>query len=171
MSEDREFTYFCPCGEPVGSRHDTTRDPRIITSKKARAFEFGYDEVERRVDFHCLCGRDYDGTGKWVDREEVERRPIPEAMFVAKPEIEPHFNQSLGMEIESRKHLEAMQEKFGVEDVVVKGDGEKFVPRDFEHQHTEAVAALEENSRLAAHATPVEDGLEIEEFTHLEEAS
>jgi len=93
VSDDREFTYFCPCGQPVVSRHDPNRDPRIIIAKKARTYEFGYDEVETRVDVRCLCGLDYDGTGKWVDSEEVERRPIPVAMFVSKPEIPPHFNQ------------------------------------------------------------------------------
>lgn len=54
----------------------------------------------------------------------------PVAMFVAKPEIEPHFNRSLGQHVESRKHLEHLQAKHGCSDVVVKEGTPDWVPRD-----------------------------------------
>lgn len=139
--------------------------------------------------FRCECGQEH---GPFNSRAEAERTyaemqkqswrdeckmigepesydlAVPVAMFVAKPEIPPHFNQSLGMHIESRKHLEAMQEQLGVTDVVVTGKGERYVPRDYQKQHTDAVDRLEKNDELARHATPVEDGLELEEMTHVE---
>lgn len=92
------------------------------------------------------------------DPEPIEMN-LPVAMFVAKPEIEPHFNRSLGMHVESRKHLEHLQEVHGCTDAVVTGDGERYVPRDFEEQAKRARESAEESDRLAQSA-PSDESLD-----------
>jgi hypothetical protein len=58
---------------------------------------------------------------------------IPEAMFMAEPEIPSHYNTSLGCKVESRSHLKALQAQHGCMDAVVKGDASKtMVPRDID---------------------------------------
>ena len=43
----------------------------------------------------------------------------------------PHFNKSLGTEVESLSHMKQLQAEKGCEDAVVKGDGaERHAPRD-----------------------------------------
>lgn len=100
------------------------------------------------------------------DPEPIEMN-LPVAMFVAKPEIEPHFNRSLGCHVESRKHLEHLQETLGCTDAVVTGDAERYIPRDFEEQGRQAQRQLEESDRLAADAPP--DDIPLEEVTYVGE--
>lgn len=148
--EERDYTYICPCGKPVGTRTDTSADPRIILSKKMHTYDFGFDVSESRVDFSCLCGRDYDGSGKWVPRDELPTIEPPVFMGNLRPEIPPHFNSSLGCEVESRAHLEHLQAKHGCEDRgLYKTDSDgvpSCVPRDLD---TIAKRANEESEAMA----------------------
>lgn len=44
----------------------------------------------------------------------------------------PHYNTATGRYVRSLSEMKYLQRKHGLEDVVVKGDGERYVPRDFE---------------------------------------
>jgi len=75
------------------------------------------------------CGACGSAGGRWVRLE----RAMPQGMFMAEPEIPPHYNTSLGCKVESRSHLKALQAQHGCMDAVVKGDASKtMVPRDLD---------------------------------------
>ena len=72
--------------------------------------------------------------------------------YTARKRFCPHFNSSLGMEIESPEHFEAMKQKFGAVDADLHagsrcdGGVPASVPRDIERQSAHAHAVIEANA-------------------------
>lgn len=61
--------------------------------------------------------------------------PVGFTGFVVEPDFPEYFSQSLGVTVSSRKHLKHLQNKYGFEDAVVKGDASKtLVPRDLDRR-------------------------------------
>lgn len=93
------WTFRCPCGEERGVLRST---------EKPKSDGYDCDKTEHEGG----CGADR-SKGDWVQFDE---RVSPAFMGNLKPEIQPHFNESLGVHVEGRKHLEHLQLKHGVSD-------------------------------------------------------
>lgn len=67
----------------------------------------------------------------------------------------PHFNTAFGRRVGSLDEMKALQASSGTEDAVVKGDAERFVPRDLD--------TIAKRSNDLAEGRPVErDGVRVE---------
>ncbi len=129
------FMYRCEvCGRATGRFEEIPEDPTVM--KVMVHPEFGPGPVIKYVprDMACWKGHPYTGKGDWVHEDDVPDIEAPVAMFMAEPEIESHYNRSLGQRVESRAHLKALQAKHGCCDVVVKPGTPDFVPRDLDRE-------------------------------------